>query len=164
MQTAAIDFTSTDKMSVFAGVRKLSDAARGIVVELGTGGQVNSFVLSAPIAASPSYSFRSVGNTTTTFADVSSGYASPITNTLVGTGDIGAPRVALRVNGTEVASSSLSQGGGNYGNYPLYVGVRGGTSLWFNGRDYGICVLGRTATADEIANMEAWLNGKTKAY
>ena len=34
MQTAAIDFTATDEMTVIAGVRKLQDAAIGTICEL----------------------------------------------------------------------------------------------------------------------------------
>jgi hypothetical protein len=43
---ASIDFTSTDKMTVFAGVHKASDAARGMIVETNTAN--GAFQLSAP--------------------------------------------------------------------------------------------------------------------
>src|SRR3989304_1071500 len=65
MQTNSIDFTGTDKVSLFAGVRKLSDAAIGTVVELSTdaGSMAGSFALQAPPATlGGTYGFYSRGS------------------------------------------------------------------------------------------------------
>ena len=70
----------------------------------------------------------------------------------------------LRINGSQASSSSGDQGSGNYGNYALYIGASAGTSLFFNGRLYGLVVAGKQASASEIASTEAWLNQKTGAY
>ena len=105
------------------------------------------------------------GSGTATTATASS-LTAPITtvNTLLGDLSLSTGDAKLRINGQLQATSSTDTGGGNFGSYPLYLGARGGSSLWFNGRDYGIIVLGRTATATEIASTEAWLNARTRAY
>lgn len=164
MQTNSIDFTATDKMTVVAGVRKLSDAAQGVFLETSTNivdGGISVLVPSA--AATPGYRFTSRG-TVTQNAIVSAGYAAPITDVLTGIGDISGDSVILRLDGAQVASSAGDQGTGNYGNYPLYIGRRGGTTLPFNGRLYGLIVRGAASTAQQITQAESWMNSKTRAY
>ena len=165
LQTNSIDFTYGDKMFVSAGVRKLSDAAQAVVAETGTTGTDNgSFTVSAPRSATlPSIGFRSRG-TIESLANNTTMYASPVTVVASGIGDISGDQAILRVNGTQAAISTADQGTGNYGNYPLYIGSRGGASLWFNGRLYGLVFAGKQASAAEITSTEAWLNQKTGAY
>lgn len=161
LQTNSIDFTYGDKMFVSAGVRKLSDAGTGVIGEFGYGSN-GYFVMFAPDSPNQ-YNVNSKG-TVNAAAAVNSGYAAPITNVISGIGNISAPSATLRVNGTQAAQSTATQGTGNYGNYPLYIGARAGSSLWFNGRLYGLVVAGKQASASEIASTEAWLNNKTGAY
>lgn len=154
----------TDKAQVFAGVRKLSDAARGMLVELGNAPGLQTWRLEAPDGpALPRYLWNSSGSSSS--STVASGYAAPITNVLTGIGDIAADTAILRVNAAQAASSASDQGTGNYGNYPVYIGRRGGTSTPFNGRIYSlICRFGPNLTSDQIAQTEAWVNSKTGAY
>lgn len=165
LQTNSIDFTYGDKMFVSAGVRKLSDAALAMIVELSAsvGSNNGAFWLLGPRTASPSYEFSSKGTIQAT-APVNTGYAAPISNVVAGIGDISGDLTITRVNGTQAAISTADQGTGNFGNYPLYIGARAGSSLWFNGRLYGLVVAGKQASASEIASTEAWLNQKTGAY
>ena len=154
----------TDKAQVFAGVRKLSDAARGMAVEQGND-VVNSLQLNAPQSGIANYSFGSRGSGALSSAVSPTTYAAPITNVLTGIGDIAADTSILRVNGAQAATSPTDQGTGNYGNYPVYIGRRGGTSFPFNGRIYSlICRFGPNLTADQIAQTEAWVNARTGAY
>lgn len=160
----SIDFTYGDKVFVSAGVRKLSDAARSIAVEFGSN-QLQAFKFEAPsTASSAQYLFTSAGSSVSASSYVNSSVAAPATNVLSGIGNISAPSAILRVNGNQVVQSTTTQGTGNYGNYPLYIGARAGTSLWFNGRLYGLVIAGKAASASEIANTETWLNQKTGAY
>ena len=159
---------NADKVQVFAGVRKLSDAAVGVVAEFSTGVFSNNgaFLLSAPRTAAATYGFSSRG---TGAADATSGttFAAPLTNVLTGIGDIGGDNSVLRVNGTQAAQSTADQGTGNYLAYPLYIGRRGGTSLPFNGQLYGLIVRFSTATnldAAVILQTERFINKKTGAY
>jgi hypothetical protein len=47
--TSSIDFSATDEMTVFAGVTKLSDAARGILAEFSaTAANPGTFYIAAP--------------------------------------------------------------------------------------------------------------------
>jgi len=151
----------TDKVTVFAGVRKLSDAALGAVVELGVLGAVGTFGLGAPGGASPTYRFASHGTVFSSALSASS-FASPNTAVLSGLGDISGDRATLRVNGTQVAQSTEDQGTGNYLAYPLYLFRRGGTTFPFNGNFYGgIIRFGDNLPIETIEQTEAWMAAKT---
>lgn len=163
LQTNSIDFTYGDKMFVCAGVRKLSDAATGMLFETSSSALSGSFSIRVPQGAAARYSYVSTGSSSGQ-ADSPLTFQAPTTNILSGIGDISGDQSILRVNGSQVASSTVDQGTGNYGNYPLYIGSRAGASLWFNGRLYGLVVAGKQASASEIASTETWLNDKTGAY
>ena len=160
--TNSINFTATDKMTVFAGVRKLSDAARGMVIELGASVPAYTFQLDAPLTAGPDYLFASQGSLNSTVT--ATGFASPITNVLSGIGNISGDQSILRVNGTQAASSTTDQGTGKYGNYAMFIGARAGASLWFNGRIYSLVVRGAQSTEQQIIDAEKYVNDKTRAY
>jgi hypothetical protein len=161
MVTNSIDFTATDKMTVFAGVRKLSDALGGVVAEIGPNTNTTSGVgLFAPSNIGlQDYAITSRG--TATAIAIASGFAAPTTNVLTAIGDISGDSAILRVNGTQAASSTVDQGTGNYGNYPLYIGRRGGTVAAFNGHIYGLIVRGAATTDAKITQTEKWLAKKT---
>lgn len=153
----------TDKVQVFAGIRKLSDAARTTLVELGDGATIaGSFNIEAPgVATTPTYRFKSEGSTAS-FAGSPSSFAAPITNVLTGIGDISGDLATLRVNGSQAAQSTADQGAGNFLAYPLYIGRRGGTTLPFNGHLYGLITrFGPNLTADQIAQAERWMAQRT---
>jgi hypothetical protein len=63
----------------------------------------------------------------------------------------------FRLNGAAPTTSTGDKGAGNFGNYPLYIGSRGGSSLFFDGRIYGLIVRGATSTAQEISDTETFL-------
>ena len=48
----------------------------------------------------------------------------------------------------------------NFGNYPIYIGSRAGTSLFFNGRMYGLIIRGAQSTAAQITSGESYENTK----
>lgn len=162
--TPSIDFTSTDKMTVFAGVRKLSAASAGPIAELGTGVDLQKFNLLAPRSTgSANYGFKSSG---TANGDAVTGnvFAAPITNILTGIGNISGDSAILRIDGLISASSAADQGTGNYGNSQIYIGRRGGTTAPFDGHIYSLIVRGAQSTAQQIASAEAWVNQRTGAY
>jgi hypothetical protein len=164
MATASINFTATAQMSVFGGVRKLSDAGQGVVAELSATIASNNgtFLLAAPDGATQTFGWDSKG--TNQVDAVATSLAAPRTAVLTGISDISSDICTIRVNGVQADTDASDQGTGNFGNYPLYIGARAGTSLYLNGRLYSLLVLGRTATATEITNTETWVNGKTRAY
>jgi len=162
LATASIDFSVTNKVSVFAGARKLSDALTGGVVQLSnsTSGNNGVFALFAPFntGAGADYAWQSKG--TARITTTSSVLTGAETVVLTGIGDIAAPSAILRRNAVQVASSTGSQGSGSFGNYVLNIGGPN----YFNGRLYGLVVVGRSVTTTERDNTETWINGKTKAY
>ena len=151
----------TDKAQVFAGVRKLSDAARATLVEL-TSGAGNRFFVDAPGGANPSYAFGSQGLAGLSWAGVTSGYPAPDTAVITGIGDISADISTLRRNGIQIATNALDQGSGVYQTQPLYIGRRGGTSQPFNGRIYGLIVrFGANLNAVQVNQIEKFVGFKT---
>jgi hypothetical protein len=158
-----------DKVQVFAGVRKNSDAALGIVAELAVvSGASNpgSFFMTAPrTAGTGDFAFNAGGTTFGSGAISPNSFPSPTTRILTGLGDISGDSVLLRVNGTQQASSSVDLGSGNFGNYPLYLGRRGGTINPFYGNLYSLIVrFGANLDATTINNTETYVNSKTLAY
>jgi hypothetical protein len=149
-----------DKVQVFAGVRKLSDAAGGRLVELSVTIDNNNgtFSFAAP-PVTGGYRFFSKG----TIATFASGAAvAPITNVVTGLGDISADRTTLRTNGTQVDQATADQGIGNYLAYPLHIGRRAGPQLPFNGHLYSLVVrFGANLDAGTISSTEGWVAGKT---
>jgi hypothetical protein len=156
----------TDKAQVFAGVRKLSDATVGVPVELSQAIDSNagSFVFAAPANNNlGNYFFSSRGSVSApTYTPTSNIYFAPITNVITGLGDISGDSSTLRVNGTQATSNAGDQGTGNYGNYPLYIGRRGGTTLPFNGHIHQLIVrFGPNLDAATITNAEKFVGTKT---
>lgn len=165
MVTPSINFTSTDKMTVFAGVRKLSGAAVGMVCELGTDTNTinGSFYVTAPLNTGTGHSGCAARGTATVSVGAS-GWPAPASGVLTLLADILAPYTKHRRNGSQVAQYLGSVGSGTFASLPLYIGMRAGTSLPFNGNIYGLIARGAASDAVQIANTEAWLNNKTGAY
>lgn len=163
MQTNAIDFTGTDKVSVFCGIRNLNSAAViGAVCELGpnTSTTNGTFCILSPSSsvAVGATDFQTRG---TAFSLARGITAAPANLVLSGLGDIGGDSAVLRINGAQAAQSAADQGTGNYGNYPLYLFRRGGTTLPFNGHFYGLTIVGRLTTDAETRNVERLYANKT---
>ena len=161
MVTGSIDFTGTGKMLVCAGVRKLSDAATGALLELSSSSGANSgtFALFSPTGALPTYGIRVRGTAEATPSI--SGIPSPDSSVVSLLGYIADDVSVIRRNGVVGASSSNDLGTGNYGNHPLYLFRRGGASLAFNGLFYGAIIAGSTYSAAQIASAERYLAGKS---
>lgn len=152
----------TDKVQVFAGVRKLSDAARAMLVELGNNVS-QSIKLEAPsVTGSVYYSFSSVGSVTGFAGDISALRAAPNTSVITGLGDISGDRATLRINGNQVAQATTDQGAGNYAANPIFVGLRGGATLPFNGRLYSLIArFGPNLDAQRIRQVENYVANQT---
>lgn len=171
--TPSINFTSTDKMMVCAGVRRLADTASQMIVELGTNGEgvAGSWFLAAQYSASYNLFANSLGVTANGCATAALQGAAP-THDVVSfrsdlAGSTASDRLKFRRNSGTFAAVSApgSLGtGGTYGNYPLYIGRRGGTSLPFNGHLYGLIIRGAATSDSQIKSVERYVNTKTRAY
>lgn len=160
--TNSIDFTSTDKISLFVGVRKLSDfTAFPLIVETGDNATVlGSFHLYANASTTRrGYAFAATG-ATQVWRSMAGDYASPDSAVITAFPNLsaaGSLAVKLRRNGvnqTLVGGGGAVTGGGNFGNLPLYIGRRAGASLPFNGHIYGLIGVGKLASDTETASIE----------
>jgi hypothetical protein len=169
MVTASIDFTSTDKMSVFAGVRKLDDSAVGIITEF------------TNVSTNPRAFSLFAGNTTST-RRFSWSTATP--QAFIGTADFAGDQTVVdtltidrsgtttttilfpRLNGAADIQSEVvnANPGGNFANDSLYIGYRGSGGSFLNGNLYGLIVRGAASTTGEITNTETYLGTRTGLY
>jgi hypothetical protein len=161
MQTNAFAWGS-DEVTAVAGVQKVSDDARGMFLEFGTGGAPN-FQINVPSAnGEPNYSVGS-GGSTVVFAAAANSYPAPGNAVLTLAANITADTLILRRNGIQIATSSDDQGTGDYGTYPLFFFRRGGTTLPFNGDDFQSIGIARNLSASELAQIEAYMTQRTSA-
>ena len=166
MQTAAIDWTGTDAVTAWVGVRKLSDAATAVVFESSAASDTiaGTFSMVAPSASGAnSYRFASRGSASAT-AGTGVFAAAPNSSVLTGIADISADSCTLRRNGAQVESVSTDQGTGNYTSQPLYLFSRAGSSLWLNGSFSSLVIVGKACSAQQVQAIEAWTNQRTRAY
>jgi hypothetical protein len=162
------DFMSTstitpgvDKVQVFAGLRKLSDAV-AMVAEFSAdfGNNAGSF------GAYTFTDFRFASRGTATEKIALGGPVAPSTQVFTGLGDISGDTSTLRLNSVQVGQSTLDQGTGNYLAYPLYIGRRNATTnLYFNGELFGLITrFGANLTPQQITSTEQWLAPKTTFF
>ena len=163
MQTGVVDFSGTDKVTVVAATRKLSDSANQTILESSTAADANagSFFLRAAAGGNPNYQFYV--KSTTGQAWTESAVAAPDSSVMLLEVDLAAGTRKVRRNGT-LSFSGVFPGGGTLGNYPLYFDRRAGTSLPSAARDYGTLIVGRLLTGPETAAVEKLLRQKSRAY
>jgi hypothetical protein len=160
LQTPTIT-PGTDKGQIFAGLRKLSDAARGILVI--PNGASSRLSLEAPNASLNNYAAGAGGSVIVGAA--SGTFSSPHTAVLTAVDDISAATLSLRVNGSAAGSSVSSQGTGNHVASTVTIGASTGGATPFNGILTELVMrFGATPSADRIAAMERYTNRKTVAY
>ena len=166
MVTNSIDFTGTDKMTVFAGLRKLSDATSAMLVELGTG-VVGSLSIRAPQGATAKYGIsQTVGASSYLDATTTSNYSSPITNILTGiyngAGASNTSQLVAKINGVLQSftyAGTLSSG--TYANAPIYIGRRAGNAMPFNGNLYSLIIRGAATDDAHLTHAEKLVSFKT---
>jgi len=160
MATAAIDFTGTDKVSIFTGTQKDDNSTR-MVAELSStfvGNEGSFFMLTSLTYGSTSRGDASVSSNQRVDTNTVSGANTSVITAL---SDIPADSTIIRRNGSQEGESTGDKGAGNFGNYPLYIGSRNNSSLFLNGKLYGLIIPGKLASAGEIASTEAYMASKT---
>ncbi len=154
-----LDLSGTDKVTVFAAVRKLSDAAIGSVVENPTIASDGTFALLAPNSATSNIGWSSKG--TTTAAAIATGITSPATRIITGIGDISGDISRIRINGVQAAETLTDQGTGNYRNDVLAIFRRNAATLPFNGQCFALLVAGGSYSTATIQRVEQILSKYT---
>lgn len=161
LQTSNIDFTSTDKLSLFAGVRKSSDATLGYLLNLGDyRTQQGVFHVRAPQSNADTNVALYVKGTTGAPA-IAGSVPSGVNFVLSGSAALAPSSIKLRINAILAASANFNLGVGNFENYPLYIGRFNGTESPFNGHVYSLIGIGRLTTAIETAAIEKELAKRT---
>jgi hypothetical protein len=172
LETAAIDFTATDKMSAFLGIDKVGASSWQVACELSGNSDSNngSFGLYSSVGDATMYGLYLKGGTGQSVTNFGP-YTAPIINVVYLGMDLAAPSVGLSTEGQVNAGipSGFAQGGTvpgamDFGTYPLYLGARSGVQDKLNGRIYSLIVRGAASTPQEITDTETWVNGKTGAY
>ena len=160
LQTGGIDFTATDKVSLFTGVRKLSDLTAGVIFEHGNAASNSkAFTLDAPPAAGvPRYGLN-LRNTTraSIFADLRPAPRSSVISGILNySGTTISTQVMVRENSSNLnmVESGVVVASTTFGNYPLYIGRRGGASLPFGGHVYSLIGVGKLVSDIETIAIE----------
>jgi hypothetical protein len=156
-----VDFSGTDKVTVFAALRKLSDANQSVFVELGGSvGAAGSFGMFAPGAAgAPRLDFFNNGGTLRNAFANNAIYAAGLNHVVTCEGDIAASLTRIRVNAVNVSTNTSSLGGGTYLNAALNLLARNnGSSTFFNGNLYALIVAGGSYPLSTIQRVERLLS------
>lgn len=160
---ASVDFSATDKMTVFAGVNKASDAAFGMLVEHSANSSATTGAFYLGCSAAGTYQLQRRANGASAAQADSAAFAAPHTAVVSASIDFAAVQEVqpLRVNGAASGpGSSTDTGGGTFGNYPLYIGRRGGSTLPFNGRIYSLVVRGAATDAALTSRAERFVGSR----
>jgi hypothetical protein len=166
LQVSSINFTSTSKITLWASLRKLNDAAFRIFAELSpsVGANLDGFNFAAPNSAAANYGFflnsgALSGYTATTFtAPVSNVISCQYDQSVTALAD----QIKPRVNGASPSLSATGTGAGTgaFGTYALNMFARNdGASAHFNGWGGAIIVRGAETSSETIAAVEDRLAG-----
>lgn len=161
LQTGSIAW-GTDEVTITAGLQKLSDAARAMVLELGNA-TLGSFAFEAPNSANtPQYLVRSTGSLAA--AAVNNTFAAPDTAVVTLNAKVATDLLTLRRNGAQIGTSTADQGTGIYYTNPLTIGMRAGTSLPFNGILFGLTAVNAVLDATQLGMVELSTNFNTGGF
>jgi hypothetical protein len=159
--TRAMDLTATNKVTMFVSMIRRDNSGSRVIVELSDFWNDNNggFFLGQN-QASDNFQFGSRGTTSAASGNLSVG---AINNHIIlrGEGDISAPISRIARQAT-VVTNTASQGTSNYGNYTLYLGRRGATTvpnpIPFNGDVYALIVAGGSYPLSTIQRVERILS------
>lgn len=162
MATGSVAFVS-DKMLIGAAIRKTSDAAVGAVMEFSAaiGSNNGTFNMLAPGAAAAATVQTGMKGTIRKDVSTTAIFPAPVTLVAAGQGDIAAGTSRILVNDVQRMADATGLGTGTFGNFPLYIGMRAGTSLPFVGNLYGLIVRETLSTNAEVTGMSRYLGSKS---
>jgi hypothetical protein len=158
LQTAAVDFSATDKITVVAAVRKATDAA-AMVSELSssTGSSNGSFYVASGTDGITGYTTLARGSASlATSQRAGVAVAAPDTAVVTAFSDISGDLSRIYRNGVIGTDGTGDKGTGNFGNYVLNIGARNAAGVFLNGRIYRLLVIGRALTTTERNTAERW--------
>ncbi|MBD9528987.1 hypothetical protein [Paracoccus sp. PAR01] len=169
LSEAALDLSAIAQIAVFAGVRKLSDAANGVLIEHSTNAtNITGFNIFAPVDGTPDTTYRwavrTTGGVAVNIGTTDPIFAAPDTSVIAATVDGAAQTAALRVDQVSVGTSNVVPVG-TFASQTLHIGARAGTSNLFNGLVGPLIVRGGALPVlDTIQQAEAIINAHIGAY
>lgn len=161
LQTSTVDFSGGDKLTLIAGIAKLTDAGAETAIGLGNVTQPGAFELFAPNGTG-SHRYVLAVNGGTTFAQATPAqdtFTAPLQSVVSGVIDYSLTTAEgkLYVDGTLAVSTSGDTGSGNLRNAPIDIGSRQNGSQYFTGRFYGGALVGAEVSATARGKVEAWM-------
>ncbi len=157
--TGSINFTATDKMSVFAGVYFSDATGFDGVLELVGSATPGSLWVYGNAGALEVKTRGSGGISNGMFAALSGASQSVYSVSFNLAGAAFSYCVDLRKNGTTVTNvGSGTAGGGNYGTGPITVGLAAGVRL--TGRLYSLIIRGAQSSLSQIEATELYMKKK----
>lgn len=166
LSSAAIDFTGTNQITIFASLRKTGTGAASVVASVGGNTSLAGFLqLFAPRYTSNLQDYGARGFTAANAAqDISSGvFAAPDEAVLTLIFDeTAAPgsQMILRRNGVQIAAGGTAIIVG--ANQPVHIGMRG-TDLPAGMDLRGLIIVGSRPSLAQIEATERWFSARTAA-
>ena len=153
-----VDLSSTSKVMACAGVSKFVDAGSAAVFEHPQTFSIvpDGMAMWAPLTAAPNY-YATMSNSISGAEPV----VAPSTDVVTGLYDHGGAGPLIRLNGVQ-KTPGQSVPAGQMGNYPLSLFSRGGTSLFFKGRFYGLVLRGAQTPLSQIEATELYIKQKMR--
>lgn len=165
LQTSNIDFTATDKVSLFTGVDKLSDNPQFIAaLVLDYTSLVGTFsLITGEDGLGNGYASTGIGSATLSDGQSARNYTYPAPDVAVLSvrHDISDDLSSMRRNGVVGIDGIEDKGTGNFGNYPLFIGRYLGLIAAFKGNIYSLIGVGKLVSEDETIAIEKELAKNT---
>lgn len=164
MSNAAIDFSGTDKISAWVGITRLSSSV-SLAIETATDHNSTNGTLALVSGTDgvtvDGFTSKSRGSLISTFGAYMSYVPMAVSHSLYLTHDISGDISTIHVDGVAGTDGTQDKGTGNFGNYPLYIASRAGTSLFFNGNIYSLIIAGALYDANTVAKTNQYVAKKT---
>lgn len=160
LSTAAINFTSTDKMSVFAGFVTTDNVGFDGIIQLGS--VASGFFLCYCNTANLEFKVQGSSGVSAVNSAYTPASRSVLTSLMNLGGATGQNCLSTRKNASLFANASIVAGAANFQNGVMTIG--GVTGVLLTGNIYSLIVRGALSTPQEITDTETWVNVKTGAY
>lgn len=162
MVTSPINFSSTDKISISVGLQLNSVTGFQLILETSTQYSANNGAFDLTINEVSSGAFG-IGYKSSSGVKYRLQTATPVTRSCVLSSTIDAAEpngITLSEFPTDISTTAVTGTGGNFGSYPLYLFRRGGISLPFSGRCYGLIIVGSLINSANNTNLRNFMAAK----
>lgn len=177
LSVVSINFTSTSKISTFAGIRKATNGTFPVIVESFNNNQFPSWsIFASQNATTATGTFAGMNTSSTAYwAGYTVNQSAPVSLVITGLFDCNkttlVDSIALRLNASVQSLSDASAGtrtpAANFPTNQLSIGQRFNNNTFqlpFNGNIYSLIVRGAASSDTQILQTETWVNSKTGAY